>query len=144
MSKPRLSGSEQPKKYKLKPEEPRSDQFTNLFGTPITKSSKITEMPKSKESSIKPLVKNSDKDKGEKVSGEKDKSKTKSPYKDKEKDREKSKDNKQTENSSFDKKSKDKRDKKDREYSKKDKKERKDRERDKSPTARQKSSSPKR
>ncbi|KAH1012456.1 hypothetical protein HUJ05_011614 [Dendroctonus ponderosae] len=145
MSKPRLSGSEQPKKYKLKPEEPRSDQFTNLFGTPITKSSKITELPKSKESSIKPQVKNSDKDKGEKISGEKDKSKTKSPYKDKEKDRERSKDkDKQTENSNFDRKSKDKRDKKDREYSKKDKKERKDRDRDKSPTARQKSSSPKR
>lgn len=89
-SKPRFSGSDQPKKYKLKPEEPRSDQFTNLFGefeclpinsvfsyillsdfllgTPITKTSRAPEVPKIKDPS-KPIVKPNDKDKGDKISG---------------------------------------------------------------------------
>lgn len=31
-SKPKLGGSDQPRKYKLKAEEPKTDQFTDLFG----------------------------------------------------------------------------------------------------------------
>ncbi|XP_066137397.1 protein AF-9-like [Euwallacea fornicatus] len=155
-SKPKLSGSDQLRKYKLKPEEPKTDQFTDLFGEPITKRSQVTEVSKNKEFT-KPVVKNSDKDKGDKISG-KDKSKTKSPHKDKERDKERDKEKsrdkekeKQTDSTSNDKKSKDdKKEKKDRESSKKDKKDRRDRdkekekEKDKSPTPRIRSPSPKR
>lgn len=31
-SKPKLGGSDPPRKYKLKAEEPKTDQFTDLFG----------------------------------------------------------------------------------------------------------------
>ncbi|KAL1490282.1 hypothetical protein ABEB36_013002 [Hypothenemus hampei] len=146
-SKPRFSGaSEQPKKYKTKLDEPKSDQFTNLFGTPITKTSRTAEVPKSKEVS-KPLAKSSTSNstnnsgKGDKLSLDKDKTK-KSPYKDKDRDKEKPKDNKDrqpTENNSKKDEKKDKRDKK--EYGRKDKKER---DKDKSPQLRPKSASPKR
>lgn len=50
ISKPKLSGSDVPKKHKIKPEEPRNTDFLNLFGTPITKTtSKAPEPPKPKE-----------------------------------------------------------------------------------------------
>lgn len=47
-SKPRLSGSDVAKKHKIRPEEPKNSDFLNLFGTPITKTSR-TEPPKPKE-----------------------------------------------------------------------------------------------
>lgn len=45
-SKPKLSGGGDMKKHKMKMEEPRiSDSFQELFGTPITKTSKISPDP---------------------------------------------------------------------------------------------------
>lgn len=48
-SKPRLSGSDVVKKYKMKLDEPKNSDFLNLFGTPITKTSKSLEVTKPKE-----------------------------------------------------------------------------------------------
>lgn len=48
-SKPRLSGSDVVKKYKMKLDEPKNSDFLNLFGTPITKTSKSVETTKPKE-----------------------------------------------------------------------------------------------
>lgn len=45
-SKPKMSGGDVLKKHKTKIEEPRiSDSFQELFGTPITKTSKISPDP---------------------------------------------------------------------------------------------------
>lgn len=47
-SKPRLSGSDL-KKQKMKYDEPKSSDFLNLFGPPITKTSKSLESTKPKD-----------------------------------------------------------------------------------------------
>lgn len=55
-SKPRLSGSDPVKKHKMKFDEPKNSDFLNLFGPPITKTSKSIESVKSKDSP-KPIPK---------------------------------------------------------------------------------------
>lgn len=55
-SKPRLSGTDVVKKHKMKLDEPRNSDFLNLFGTPITKTSKSIEPTRPKEPS-KPVPK---------------------------------------------------------------------------------------
>lgn len=55
-SKPRLSGSDVVKKHKMKLDEPKNSDFLNLFGTPITKTSKSLESTKPKEPP-KPILK---------------------------------------------------------------------------------------
>lgn len=47
-SKPRLSGSDL-KKQKMKHDEPKNSDFLNLFGPPITKTSKSLESVKPKD-----------------------------------------------------------------------------------------------
>ncbi|XP_056636331.1 protein ENL [Diorhabda sublineata] len=135
-SKPKLSGSDIPKKHKMKLEEPRTTDFENLFGPPIKKTTKIPELPKTKEPpTIKPpnVDKCIDKEKNDKTKS------NKNTHKDKEKPKEKS--------DSLDKRNKEERKKfkdeksKDRERSK-EKSSKKERE--KSPAIKPRSPTPKR
>lgn len=65
-SKPKLSGGGDVKKHKVKMEEPRiSDSFQELFGTPITKTSKISPDPqKMAKEAKKDVQQKADKGKG--------------------------------------------------------------------------------
>ncbi|KAG5878299.1 hypothetical protein JTB14_017650 [Gonioctena quinquepunctata] len=140
-SKPKLSGTDGAKKHKLRPEEPRTTDFENLFGPPIKKTSKAPEPPP-KPKEVPKSSSSSDKDKDKS-----DKSKIKPPHK--EKDREKSRDKssesgekkKDEKRRSKDDKSKD-RDRGKEKSSKKDKE--KEKERSPQPPPRPRSPSPKR
>lgn len=63
-SKPKLTGSDIVKKHKPKNEEPRiSDSFQELFGTPITKTSKISPDSQKVKETKKDTLQKSDKGK---------------------------------------------------------------------------------
>lgn len=121
ISKPKLGGSDIIKKHKMKIEEPRNS-FHELFGAPITKTSKIAVDPKA-------VVKNKNINVSKSGTCEKEKSKNKhSPHKEKEREKIRDKDLKNRDEKKRDEKKERSKDREER----KDKKER----RDKSPKAR--------
>uniref|UniRef100_A0A1Y1M2X0 YEATS domain-containing protein n=1 Tax=Photinus pyralis TaxID=7054 RepID=A0A1Y1M2X0_PHOPY len=134
ISKPKLGGSDVVKKHKMKVEEPRNS-FHELFGAPITKTSKTSV-------DAKAVVKNKNINISKSSTCEKDKSKNKhSPHKEKEKEKNREKDMKTREEKKREEKkerSKDREERKD----KKEKREKSPKARSETPTKRTLSPSP--